>query len=234
VSGGLTPGDPLGGDEPPRREPAPAPAREPARDPLWAGEAAAAEAPPRPSSSPGEAYGAGRVPPGAFATRDRGTVDPLAGARPASWGQRAIAAIVDAVLVSVVVAIVLGVLGALAFGSLSIDGPGGVAGAIVIGLIAVGAVTVGALVYAPLIMARTNGKTVGKMVTGCRVVRGNGRPVDLLWAAYREVLIKSLAVGIVGSITAGIGYLVNFLWPLFDDRNRAVHDIVVDSVVVKD
>ncbi len=175
------------------------------------------------------------MPPGAFATRERGGVaDLYAGAPLAGWGQRAVAAIIDAVLVAVVAGIVLLVLGAVAFGALSLDTPGGIAGALVIALIAVGAVTVGALVYAPLIMARTNGKTVGKLMTGCRVVRGNGREVDFLWAAYREVLIKSLALGIVGSITAGIGYLVNYLWPFFDDRNRALHDIVVDSRVVKD
>jgi uncharacterized RDD family membrane protein YckC len=216
VSGGLTPGDPLGDDAPPPPRRAPAP-----------------EAPPAPS--PSGAYGGGPVPPGAFATRERGAVaDPYAGAPLASYGQRVIAAIIDAVLVAVIALLVLLVLSAVVFGALSLDTPGGLAGAIVTALIGVTVLTIGGFFYAPFVMDRTNGKTVGKMVTGCRVVRGNGREVDFLWAAYREVLIKSLALGIAASITAGIAYLVNYLWPFFDGRNRALHDIVVDSRVVKD
>ncbi|HEV3002073.1 MAG TPA: RDD family protein [Solirubrobacteraceae bacterium] len=222
MSGGLTPGDPLGGDEP-RLEPDPrAPTPPPPRG--------APEAP-----APSAAYGGGPVPPGAFAPRERGGLaDPFAGAPPAAWWRRAVAAILDAVLVAVVAGVVLAVLGAVAFGALSLDTPGGAAGALVIALVAVAAVTVGALIYAPLVMARTNGRTVGKMAMGCRVVRGDGRPVDFLWAAYREVLVKSLALGVVGSLTAGVGYLVDYLWPFVDSRNRALHDIVVDSRVVSD
>ena len=71
------------------------------------------------------------------------------------------------------------------------------------------AVTVGALLYAPLIMARTNGQTLGKMATGCRVVRADGRRIDFGWAALREVVVKALLVGIAGALTGGIAYLVD-------------------------
>ncbi|HEX2085015.1 MAG TPA: RDD family protein [Solirubrobacteraceae bacterium] len=217
MAGDLTPGDPLG-EPAPRPQGAPPP---PAPGP---------EAPPA-----GGAYGGGPVPPGAYAPRQRFGTDPeLAGAPAASWLQRAGAAILDSLIVLAGAAVVLGILAAIFLGALAIDSPAGFAGAVVIGFFALIGIAIAGLLYAPVIMARTNGKTVGKMATGCRVVRKNGRPVDFLWAAYREVLIKSLAVGIVGSITAGIGYLVNYLWPLFDDQDRALHDIVVDSRVIKD
>jgi uncharacterized RDD family membrane protein YckC len=83
-------------------------------------------------------------------------------------------------------------------------------------------------------MARTNGKTVGKMATGCRVVRSDGRRVDFLWAALREVAVKAVALGVAGAATGGIAYAVDWLWPFADKRNRALHDIVVDSLVVND
>ena len=55
-------------------------------------------------------------------------------------------------------------------------------------LIGVLCVTFVALLYAPAMMARTNGKTVGRMALGIRVVRANGEPIDFGYAMLREVL----------------------------------------------
>ena len=104
----------------------------------------------------------------------------------------------------------------------------------IVGLVAVVGIALGALLYAPLLMARTNGKTLGKMATGCRVVRADGRRVDFGWAVLREVVVKAIGVGVAASFTAGIAYLVDIFWPFVDGKNRAVHDIVVDSRVVAD
>jgi uncharacterized RDD family membrane protein YckC len=71
------------------------------------------------------------------------------------------------------------------------------------------------------------------MVTGCRVVRAEGQRVTFGWAALREVVVKGLVLGIAGSLTGGLAYIVDGLWPLFDGQNRALHDYVVDSRVVK-
>ncbi len=59
------------------------------------------------------------------------------------------------------------------------------------------------LLYAPLLMMREgdrNGQTLGKQVTGIRVVRDNGQPMSFGWAALREVVLKQLAVNIASSI----------------------------------
>ena len=177
------------------------------------------------------AYGAGPVPPGAFAPRAREEVtDRFAAAPPAEWWRRAVAAVIDAAIVGIAAAILLG----LSFAPLNLDDTGGVVGAIVVGLVAVLGITIGALLYAPLVMARTDGKTLGKMATGCRVVRGDGRRVDFGWAALREVVVKAAALGVAAALTGGIAYLVDLLWPFFDGRKRALHDIVVDSRVVRD
>jgi uncharacterized RDD family membrane protein YckC len=205
--GDLTSGDPLGGD-PPRP----------------------AEAPPAAAPAP-SSYRGDRVPPGAFTPRPREELSARwAGAEPAGWWQRAIAATIDAVIVGIAAAILLG----LSFAPLNLDDGGGVAGAIVVGLVAILGITIGALLYAPLLMARTDGKTLGKMATGCRVVRADGRRIDFGWAALREVVVKALALGILAGMTGGLAYLADILWPLVDGRNRALHDIVVDSRVIRD
>ena len=198
--GDLTPGDPLG--------------------------PAAPEAPQVPASS---GYGSGPVPPGAFAPRERDEV-PAVTREPAEYWRRVVAALIDAVIVGIFAAFVLGI----ALLPLDVDSTGGAVGAILVGLVAIVAVSVGALLYAPLVMTRTNGKTFGKMASGCRVVRADGRRIDFGWAALREVVVKSIAVGVAAALTGGIAWLVDVLWPFFDARNRALHDIVVDSLVVRD
>ena len=53
------------------------------------------------------------------------------------------------------------------------------------------------------------------------------------WAALREVVIKVLLVGIASSIIPVLPWLLDILWPLWDDENRALHDMIVQTHVVK-
>jgi uncharacterized RDD family membrane protein YckC len=183
-------------------------------------------APERPAST--GHYAGGPVPPGAFAPRET-RPGPPAKEDLAEWWRRAVATIVDGIIVGGVTLIVLAGLGIGVFA----DGDVGVGEAI--GGFVVGALVfaVGALLYAPLLMARTNGQTLGRMVSRCRVVRANGKHVDFWWAALREVVVKGLIVGIASAITGGIAYFVDVLWPIPDSENRALHDYVVDSRVVR-
>ena len=101
-------------------------------------------------------------------------------------------------------------------------------------LIAVLCVSIVALLYAPALMARTNGKTLGRMATGIRVVRANGKPIDFGFAMLREVAVKALLFGIAGTLTGGLANLADVLWPLWDEENRALHDFIVDTRSIKD
>ncbi len=100
-------------------------------------------------------------------------------------------------------------------------------------LIAIVCVSIVALLYAPALMARTNGQTLGKMALGIRVVRANGRRVDFGWAMLREVAVKALLFGVAGGLTGGLAQLADYLWPLWDEENRALHDMIVDSRVIR-
>jgi uncharacterized RDD family membrane protein YckC len=173
-------------------------------------------------------YGTGPVPPGAYAPRPQRPGPPRQEDLAEYW-QRLVAALVDGAIVGALALVVLAVIGAGFFS----DGDLGAVDVVVGLLLTTVFFTLIALLYAPLMMARTNGQTLGKMATGCRVVRADGRRVGVLWAALREVLVKGLLLGIASSITGGIAFVVDGVWPLVDGQNRALHDIVVDSRVVR-
>jgi uncharacterized RDD family membrane protein YckC len=178
-------------------------------------------------------YGSGPVPPGAFAPPTPKPDAWTAGASPmvlAEWWRRAVAALIDGSVITGIAVILFIPLGAI---GLSVDTDGG-AIAFIFGLIVVAVVVaLAALIYQPLMLWRTNGQTVGKMATGIRVIKVDRSPMDIFTAIMREVVLKSVALGILASMTFAIVYLVDWLWPLFDDENRALHDFPMNTRVVR-
>ncbi len=155
--------------------------------------------------------------------------------RLSGWWRRVGAHLIDGVVIFIIAAIFFGIFAAFAgAGFLVGDTTGFIASVLAIfGFLL--CVVVASLLYAPLMMAQTNGKTLGRMVTGIRVVRANGKPITFGYAAIREVLVKWLLIGaIAGSFTFGLVALIDYLWPLWDEENRALHDMVVDSRTILD
>ena len=192
------------------------------------------EAPRHESGLPGFSGGySSAPPPGAFGTPAVAAPAPVAGRYVlAGWWSRVGAAIIDGLIIGVVGLILLSIFG-LGFASTD-DSDTGFGALIVAGIVSTFAFAIAALLYAPLMMAKTNGKTVGRMAVGNRVVRANGQPMTLGWAMLREVAVKMLLVGVINSVTFGLAGLLDVLWPLWDDENRALHDFVVDTRTVKD
>jgi len=150
----------------------------------------------------------------------------------AGWWSRVGAAIIDGIIISAVAIALLAIFGV---GIASTDSDTGTGALIVATLVSGIAFAIAALLYAPLMMAKTNGKTLGRMAVGNRVVRANGQPMTFGWAMLREVAVKWLLFNAVGgSITFGLAGLVDVLWPLWDDENRALHDFIVDTRTIKD
>src|SRR4051812_35758315 len=216
-SGGLSPGDPLGG------EPAPEPPRH---------ESGLPEAPPAPERGTGYTSS---PPPGAggpIAPASHGDV--MGRYVLAGWWSRVGAQLIDGIIIGAGALVLFLPLGA-ALGVGAGSGSDAGVGALVVGLIFwVLCVAIIALLYAPLMMARTNGKTVGRMVVNIRVVRTSGEPITFGFAMLREVVVKAIGFGIAGSITAGIANAADSLWPLWDEENRCLHDFVVNTRVVRD
>jgi uncharacterized RDD family membrane protein YckC len=146
----------------------------------------------------------------------------------ASWGSRVGATLIDWLILLVPAVVLTVIVVAIAAGSDT--------GAIVTGILGFLAYLVALFVYAPVLMARAgagNGQTWGKQMLGIRVVRDNGQPMSFGWAALREIAVKGLVVGIASSIIPIIPWLLDSLWPLWDDENRALHDMVVSTHVVR-
>ena len=91
------------------------------------------------------------------------------------------------------------------------------------------------LTYYPLLMMRegkNNGQTLGKQAAGIRAVQESGEPFTFGTAVLREFAIKNLLFGTIGGFFLAIPTLLNYLWPLWDDQNRALHDMLASTRVV--
>ena len=150
------------------------------------------------------------------------------------WWRRVGAAVVDAIVIGLgALVLLVAITAPFSVGFFASDSAG--ATSLVIGLLlAVACVSVAALLYAPAMMTRTNGLTLGRIATGIRVVRASGEPMSFGIAVIREVVLKAFAFPLFGSMTGGILNLLDVLWPLWDAEKRALHDIVVDTRVVLD
>jgi uncharacterized RDD family membrane protein YckC len=189
--------------------------------------------PPPPPPSPqapspqAPSYG-GPVPPG-------GWEQPIAQQQPgwanrqlASWGSRFGAQLIDWLILLVPVVVLTVIVVGVATNSDT--------GAWVTGILGFLAYLVVALLYAPLLMARDgehNGQTWGKQMLGITVVRDGGESMSFGYAALREIAVKGLAVNIASSIIPIIPWFLNYFWPLWDDENRCIHDMICSTHVVR-
>ncbi|HEV2772616.1 MAG TPA: RDD family protein [Thermoleophilaceae bacterium] len=171
----------------------------------------------------------------------------------AGWGPRFAATLIDAVM-WFIVTFVIGVVVTLAFGfGTVLTGSEGVAAAGAIVNFLIGFALYAA--YTGFMMARSgpgNGQTVGKLLLGVRAVRTDGSPVTVGTVAVRHWLMKYIVFGYlplfvwyaltlsnaggVGALVMALLYLmalVNYLWPLWDKENRAFHDMVASTRVVR-
>ncbi len=151
---------------------------------------------------------------------------PDAAGETADYASRLLAAVIDfAIRLGIVLA--FAAVGALGF--LSGDSDLG-AGTTVIGA---GVGLLAGLFYAPIMMARTGGQTVGHRAADTRVVKVDGSPLGFGGAFVREVLVKAILFDGIGQFTLYILTLVNYLWPLWDKKNEALHDKMCSTRVVK-
>ncbi|MGH2958280.1 MAG: RDD family protein, partial [Solirubrobacterales bacterium] len=89
-------------------------------------------------------------------------------------------------------------------------------------------------IYYMWTMAAWNGQTVGKKVTGIRVVREDGGRITAGYAFKRQTLVIGILFGYVAILLLYIPTFLNYLWPLWDEKNQALHDKIVKSRVVRE
>jgi uncharacterized RDD family membrane protein YckC len=198
------------------REPGPAPPTGPeapgSQDP-----STLPKAPPAPEAPPGYT---GPVPPGGW-EQPVAQQYAWAGAPLSGWWRRVGAYLLDSIFTAIVSWVGLALL---------------IGGSEVIGAILFLFGLVVAFLYFPLTMMRAgehNGKSLGKQILGIRVARDDGQTVTFGWALLRQFVVIYLLFQVIGGFLLGIPWLVDVLWPLWDDENRALHDMIVKSHVVR-
>ena len=78
-----------------------------------------------------------------------------------------------------------------------------------------------------------SGQTIGKQLFDVAVIRDDRLPFDYKTAFLREVVVKwFLFGGVIFAFTLGLGWLLDILWPLWDDEHQALHDKVVSTHVI--
>jgi uncharacterized RDD family membrane protein YckC len=90
-----------------------------------------------------------------------------------------------------------------------------------------------ALIYLPTIMKLTDGRTIGKYLTRIRVVRTDQKAMSFTRAAFREVIVKTLVFGGYPLSDLLLLPALDDLWPLWDKQNRALHDMLARTRVVR-
>jgi uncharacterized RDD family membrane protein YckC len=142
---------------------------------------------------------------------------------PAGFGERTGAAFVD-------LGISIAVFGLSIWIAVILFSIGGT-GPVVAGILLILAGIAVALLHTSVLMARKgerNGQSIGKQALDVRVVTNEGGPVGLGTCLVREVVVKELGT----LITVGLFLPVDYLWPLFDDEDLAIHDIVAETRLV--
>ena len=137
----------------------------------------------------------------------------------ASWGRRVAAYVLDSLLMTVPLLLVVAVVLA--------SGPDEDSGAWALLAIGYLATIVLPFVYFTVMQGGPRGQTIGKRAVGIRVVDGDsGGPLGYGRAFGRYALVFVFWIFVLPA-------LLDYLWPLWDGKNQALHDKPVGSIVVR-
>jgi uncharacterized RDD family membrane protein YckC len=94
-----------------------------------------------------------------------------------------------------------------------------------------------ATLYYAIVMRASDGQTLGKWLLGIRVARTDGAAMSATRATWRQVALLILLpdaatwLGPYTSAIASAALFLDYLWPLWDRENRALHDMLAATRV---
>jgi uncharacterized RDD family membrane protein YckC len=149
----------------------------------------------------------------------------------ATLGSRALARIIDSVLLGIIIwilwtVIVGGTTAAVSDdGTVSEEATAGILGA----LFGAFLITVVITIAYELVLTAIKGQTVGKMIMGIKVVRSADGQVPGFGPSFMRWLLP-----IIGAVICGIGQILVYLSPLFDSSGRVQgwHDKAANTLVI--
>lgn len=148
------------------------------------------------------------------------------GAPPAGFWIRFAAYMIDALIVTAVSVLVIGIcvgIVILTDESLDLENPGGIVmGAV---LLVIAALIVINWLYEALMTSSPRGATPGKMALGLRIVRFDGTQLSFGRATARH-FAKAIA-------TPAVPFAIGYIMAAFTNRKRALHDILAGTLVIK-
>lgn len=80
------------------------------------------------------------------------------------------------------------------------------------------------LIYFVYFWSEQKGQTLGDRVLKIRVVREDGKPIDIMTGVIRYI----------GYIVSGIVIFLGFLWIIWDKKKQGWHDKMAGTVVVRE
>lgn len=152
----------------------------------------------------------------------------------ASWGRRAVALITDAFIPTLLFGILV-----LGMGLWFNSTVGGVTEDSVVGYVFLGLALylVGLMIVTLLALAiqfycfarklPRRGQSFGKQAVGVRIERIDGTELRV-----SDFWMRHFVPNLIGAATGGIFFIVDYAWPLFDDRRQALRDKMADTIVV--
>jgi uncharacterized RDD family membrane protein YckC len=148
---------------------------------------------------------------------------------PSPWWRRAIAELLDLLVILMVGALILAIGGAHPYwhGGHLTDSE--IAVRYVVAIVAT-------FLYLPAILSWTGGRTGGKWLLGIAVVRGDGAPIGFWLAVWREVVTKMMLPDaiwlLLGPAVGGVYVAADVGWPIWSVRHLALHDILAQTRVI--
>jgi uncharacterized RDD family membrane protein YckC len=64
------------------------------------------------------------------------------------------------------------------------------------------------------------------------VIRADGKPMRFSDAALRQIIYKSFGTLVAATFVPIFPWLLNYLWPTWDEQHRALHDLAAQTRVV--